>query len=646
MDFWDIVSELSKITPFGGFFEQHGLSKTQSEAISILLTALLTYGLVWIIKKLAIRIKNQKQSVKNLNPQFDYKSIKQASRYYIATQYQNASPTRQEEPSNTHLFVARNKLIPFFIKTAFNAKLDSERFYLILADSGMGKTTFMINLYLNYHSFRNHYRYSNLVLLRFSHPDTMRRVNEIPLDEARNTILLMDALDEDPAIISKDASISDEQAFRIRVDEIIKSCRNFKEVIITCRTQYFPHQEADPFELNLLKPDESGYYKLNKIYISPFTIEEVRKYLSKKFGYLNLWNEKKKNALAIVLKSKYLVTRPMLLNYIDFLLEEKLELKDISTIYKVLIQKWLEREAAKRKSSSDRIEFQKNLYSLSLNIATTLYMLSKEENRTYIRKEEAQKIASLNQIHLNPEEVTGQSLLTCDALGNWKFAHKSILEYFIADAARKNPVFFHSLNLSAYDMAQTFLKEKGTHFLYRLGFIYDDSEQRAKKYSYYIGQFLVDEPGFYFGCFLEKAMNFCNSLNEQNGYPKAYDEANNLLDADGYTTDSILKVKGFRIPTKDELTEFSDYLTGFVISKFAEGKSFFGNRYKIEPIDEAYSEWCTNIKERIITYSLADIRLKKPTNYSSETFKVEIARNTPIGFKTTERAKFRIVFIP
>lgn len=54
--------------------------------------------------------------------------------------------------------MSRSPLIPFFIQAAFNEKSDSERFYLILADSGMGKTTFLINLYLRYHAPFNRHR--------------------------------------------------------------------------------------------------------------------------------------------------------------------------------------------------------------------------------------------------------------------------------------------------------------------------------------------------------------------------------------------------------------------------------------------------------------------------------------------------------
>src|SRR5258708_21763763 len=113
----------------------------------VLLAALIPFLGTVLIK----RLKSRTAALTDMGPQFDYAAIKKARKYYIPTQYQNASPARQEEPGFTHQYVARNKLIPFFINIAFNQKVESERFYLILADSGMGKTTFMINLFLSYH---------------------------------------------------------------------------------------------------------------------------------------------------------------------------------------------------------------------------------------------------------------------------------------------------------------------------------------------------------------------------------------------------------------------------------------------------------------------------------------------------------------
>lgn len=291
-----IVEAILKLQPFGSIFKRLGCNDDWSALFSIILITLIVTVIIKGFNYLLNRYKCVKEAMEDIKPQVDHMSIKKAKKFYIQTQYQNASPSRQEEPGFTHKFIARDKLIPFFIKTAFNEKADSERFYLILADSGMGKTTFMINLYMAYNSFFSYPRKYTMKLFRFSNPDTINQVKAIKTEDAKKMILLLDALDEDLGIIATDPAISDATAFQKRIDEIIEVTRNFREVVITCRTQYFPGQEEDPYELKIKRPDEKGFYTLNKLYISPFNEQEVKKYLNKKVRYYPIHKSKKEKA--------------------------------------------------------------------------------------------------------------------------------------------------------------------------------------------------------------------------------------------------------------------------------------------------------------------------------------------------------------
>jgi len=457
------IEALLKLVPFAAWLEEAGLSKELAAGLAVVFVA----GLLWLLASLAkMGFKRWKgnRAARRLDPQFDYAAVRKATDIYIPTQFQNGSPTRQDEPGFTHQYVARNPLIPFFIKTAFNEKSDSERFYLILADSGMGKTTFMINLYLSYHSFFNRHRKHEMKIFRFSNPDTMTLVKAIKYEEAKDTILLLDALDEDPGIITEDPAVTPSEAFQQRVDEIIKATRNFAEVVMTCRTQYFPGQENDPYELNIRRPDEKGFYKLNKIYISPFTRDEVNQYLKKKYGYLPFFNrQKKKNAAQLVGNAKHLVMRPMMLSYIDDLLDDASNnFERDYDIYEVLIQKWLRREADKREyKEANRKVFIKNLYEVSQKTAVAIWQKSKNQGRLHLSREEAVAIATRHQIDLRPDKVTGQSLLTCDGPGNWKFAHKSIMEFFLAKHIAENQSGFMTYSFTGMDMAAHFCQELG-----------------------------------------------------------------------------------------------------------------------------------------------------------------------------------------
>jgi formylglycine-generating enzyme required for sulfatase activity len=452
-----LIEAILKLLPFSALLEWTGLSKELSAGLSAVIAAALLWWLSLQGKRMLQRWDLEK-TAKVLDPQFDYAAMRKATEYYIPTQFQNASPAREDEPGFTHQHVISKPLVPFFIKTAFNQKKESDRFYLILADSGMGKTTFMVNLYLRYHAFFNCHRRHKMRLFRFSNPDTMTQVAAINYDEAKGTILLLDALDEDPFIVSKDLNVTDAQAFKKRLDVIIEATRNFAEVVMTCRTQYFPGQEDDPYELKVKRPDERGFYILKKLYISPFTMDEVKQYLRKKYGFLPfIHRNKKKQALQVIGQAKHLVMRPMMLSYIDLLVGNKRIFDSNYAIYETLIEEWLKREAEKREyREAYRKVFIENLRNVSAQTAMAIWNLHHTENRNYLTKTEAVAIADKNQIPLRPEEVTGQSLLTCDGAGNWKFAHKSVWEFFLAKEVIANGPAFAHFNFTGMDLIRQF----------------------------------------------------------------------------------------------------------------------------------------------------------------------------------------------
>ena len=103
-------------------------------------------------------------------------------------------------------------------------------------------------------------------------------------------------------------------------------------------------------------------------YISPFDENEIENDLNKKFGRWNFWNNKKKTkARKIVKTSSKLMVRPMLLSYIDYLVDAKEKFNNTYEIYDVLINQWLEREAEKRKTKAKIVKNSKGTYMNFLN---------------------------------------------------------------------------------------------------------------------------------------------------------------------------------------------------------------------------------------------------------------------------------------
>jgi len=402
---------------------------------------------------------------KDLAPYFTKLDVYKATKNYIPTKYQNVAPSEDDEPGRKYIASAKAKLIPLFINQAFDQSKDDNKYYLILADAGMGKTTFMINLYLRYKKkWFIKSRRVDIKLFPLGNPHVLEEIKNIDNDVKKDTILLLDALDDDAAAVKN---------YQERLQQIMKEVWRFREIVITCRTQFFPSREEEPTETGYYKlSGEGGEYHFQKLYVSVFDNKDIKRYLHKRF---NLWNpftwKKLKRAKAIAEKSPNLLVRPMLLSHIQELVDGKKEYEFTYEIYEVLIQKWIDREANKpgiREKFGSIEEFKKALLAFSQSLAINLYNNQSERGGLFIYKDET--IATDSGIQLSDFEDNievsmsesqwrSRSLINRNAEGNYKFSHKSVLEYFLAKEAIENPEFTDKLEFEGLDTAKAFCEE-------------------------------------------------------------------------------------------------------------------------------------------------------------------------------------------
>lgn len=409
-------------------------------------TGILTTVLAYIYKLIIFaydRYKNNKLS-KDLHPFYSPLEIIKATKYYISTKCQNISPAIEQEPEYTHAFATKEKLIKFFIKKVFNNISKEDRYYILLADSGMGKTTFMINLYLKYTTkwFGRNYK---IKLLPLGFPNVDDEIQKI--DDKENTILLLDAFDED---------IQAQHNYKERLSTICQNTYQFRDVVITCRTQFFPSEVEEPNETGVMKYYDKGLHRFRKLYISPFDNKDINCYLKKKFPFPHFL--KRGKAANIVQKSKSLMVRPMLLSYIEDLLVSEIIFNYDYQIYEELIKKWIDREA-RREIESNREAYKRELNKFSKEVALDIYNNKESRSGLIINSEEISPLAERHGIKLNELDLKSRSLLNRNALGEYKFSHRSIMEYFIAKEACKNSAFENKLNFVGMDMAELFYRE-------------------------------------------------------------------------------------------------------------------------------------------------------------------------------------------
>lgn len=393
--------------------------------------------------------------IRDLEPYYTAEEIKKATGLFIKTRCQNVSPSETDEPSQNYALVTTEKLIPFFIKKAFKGDSDKYKFYFVLAGSGMGKTTFLLNLYLRY-KYQNFWnilsRKHKIKIFPLGNPNSLEDIKKIKDEEKKDTILLLDAFDEDAKAVAD---------YKERIKEILDVVWRFREVVITCRTQFFPNEVEVPKRTGLLKFGGSkGQHEFAKIYISPFSIKDINSYLYKKylFSGLNISFYKIQRAKSVIIKSPNLMARPMLLSHIDEIINQPDYSYELSyQIYKTLIKGWIDREGGRQLKKVE--EFKHELFRFSKELSKEIYDHRDQKGGLWIGEDDIKKYAEEFQINLSTIDMKSRSLLNRNGIGNYKFSHKSILEYFLAIKLCESPDFFDNFNFDGMDMTKKFFFE-------------------------------------------------------------------------------------------------------------------------------------------------------------------------------------------
>ncbi len=413
--------------------------------------------IITIIYKFISNLIKKSCNNTDLYPFYNNRILKDVRKTYIRTKCQNLDPSVDINYKSSFAFAVKEDLLDFFLTKIFKIKNIENKFYLILADSGMGKSTFMFNLFYKFNSLRNIlFSKTKIKLLPLGekYQTIIETINSI--DDKKNTILLLDALDEAPMFITN-------EEINTKFNELIELVKDFKIVIITCRTHFFSKEKDEPFELKIKRfnTNGNGFHLIKKLYISPFDDTDIKKYINKTFNFFE--QKKKEKANKIISNANDLFIRPMLLSYIKDLVIEKRDLHSNFDIYESLINTWVEREANKYPINEKEI-FKFKLYKFSYEIATYIYN-NYTETGLFVKLDIATELAKSNDIELSSLEIKSRTLLNRNSEGSYKFSHKSIYEFFIAYLSfisrdfNKNHIYTLKYNLGNIDQAKKFLEE-------------------------------------------------------------------------------------------------------------------------------------------------------------------------------------------
>ena len=391
-------------------------------------------GAVWKLQP-KFREWMDRRSLLDLPDAYSADDAKRYTKYYIEPDCQSVDPSGLEDfrsivLTRTPLFASMDRLL---------RSPGTTRFLIILADSGMGKTAFLLNYYARH---RRRWGWNlpgiELKLVPLNQPDANETIKAVPEADRKKTILFLDALDEDQQAIAD---------HRKRLGELIELSKKFRAVVITCRSQFFPKDEEIPTAtgvITTLPTEGSKEYFLQKLYLSPFSDEQVDKYLCRRYG----WGRRRTEAREVVKRIPDLVARPLLLTYVEDLIASR-GVKSAFQMYETVVQRWCDRESAFVPPDK--------LREFSECLAVEMFLERGARQMERIPEAELQPLAEKYGIDLKSWQLRGRSLLNRDAAGHYKFSHRSILEYLFVKRFTKGLVPPH--NEPWTDLMKSFLSE-------------------------------------------------------------------------------------------------------------------------------------------------------------------------------------------
>ncbi len=333
--------------------------------------------------------------------------------------------------------------------------------FLILGDYGCGKTSFLTNLsykmskaFLNgecdiiplFIPLKDYVKSINFDSLFLNLFINNCRMSNISIDvfkmliKYKRFVILFDGFDEVAKRVNYDVKY---EIF----NEICKYCTGQTKVIVTCRPNYFQdnreyknliqdaHLQFEPNTYNNAQFDDTYIAELNSSQIEQYIFSYSEELARKGIEPLQLqyWIDNTHDLMDL---SK----RPFLLNIIvqtlPVLIEELVDQESIkinaASLYKRYTDLWLQRENSKGKTlmrKEDKLHFCKYIaYKMFNNDLLSLHFSEfPKEIKEYFKD-----LSRIDEIDYFSHDIQSCSFMNSDGMGNFKFIHKSFMEYFVA----------------------------------------------------------------------------------------------------------------------------------------------------------------------------------------------------------------------
>src|SRR5436309_15100442 len=108
----------------------------------------------------------------------------------------------------------------------------------------MGKTSLLLNYAARHWSSKKRRSEFDLLLIPLGQRNVEEQIKQTLPENRSRTVLLLDALDEDPKAIEN---------HRGRLNALLQATSDFRHILITSRTQFFSKDEEIPSQTGIMK---------------------------------------------------------------------------------------------------------------------------------------------------------------------------------------------------------------------------------------------------------------------------------------------------------------------------------------------------------------------------------------------------------
>jgi formylglycine-generating enzyme required for sulfatase activity len=313
----------------------------------------------------------------------------------------------QSKPFQAFKKLLAHDVLSYFLKGILVA--EKPYFVMVLADSGIGKTTFLQKI------FFEHARRYPAESLAFVYAGTHTLADLRSIADPGNTVLFLDALDEDDGA---------RQNLELQMDTLSKWLLEFKKVIITCRTQLFL--------------DNKGVRLSGKLHFLTLRLQTPYDTSPKAEAYLRKYLAPERYAIAVQLyrSNRGFFENPLLLSWFDVLTEgidaSTKRFEGLFEVYERIVEDTARREADVAEGGQHIVgNYPERLRHFSKGIALELYNLARrgieEADVTPFIAARAD-VALLKRI-----DAQSRSFLTRDGDSDqFRFRHAAFKDYFLA----------------------------------------------------------------------------------------------------------------------------------------------------------------------------------------------------------------------